>query len=55
MTQPSNVTMQLNQNAVERPLALIEKLERELARNCRLNSWDLGFQAAIAIVKQHSD
>lgn len=32
---------------------LIEKLERELAGNCRLNNWDLGFKAAIEIVKQH--
>ena len=37
------------------PKTLIEKLEQELAENCRLNNWDLGFQAAIAIVKQHSD
>ena len=28
---------------------LIDKLEKELARNCRLNNWDLGFQAAIDI------
>ena len=34
---------------------LVEKLEKELARNCRLNNWDLGFQAAIDIVKQHSE
>ena len=34
---------------------LVEKLEKELARNCRLNNWDLGFQAAIDIVKKHSD
>ena len=34
---------------------LVDKLEKELARNCRLNNWDLGFQAAIDIVKQHSD
>lgn len=33
---------------------LVEKLEKELARNCRLDNWDLGFQAAIDIVKQHS-
>ena len=32
---------------------LVDKLEKELARNCRLNNWDLGFKAAIAIVKQH--
>jgi len=32
---------------------LVDKLEKELARNCRLNNWDLGFQAAIDIVKQH--
>ena len=34
---------------------LVDKLEKELARNCRLNNWGLGFQAAIDIVKQHSD
>nr|WP_313013973.1 hypothetical protein [Moraxella sp. CTOTU48841] len=34
---------------------LVDKLEKELARNCRLNNWDLGFQAAIDIVKRHSD
>ena len=34
---------------------LVEKLEKELARNCRLNNWDLGFQAAIDIVKKHND
>ena len=51
----SNVLMQPKPDAVERPLTLIEKLEQELAENCRLNNWDLGFQAAIAIVKQHSD
>ena len=33
---------------------LVDKLEKELARNCRLDNWDLGFQAAIDIVKQHS-
>ena len=54
MTQLSNVPMQLNPTAVER-LTLIEKLERELAGNCRLNNWDLGLQAAIDIVKEHSD
>lgn len=35
--------------------ALVDKLEKELARNCRLNNWDLGFKAAIDIVKHHSD
>ena len=55
MTQLSNVLMQPNPtDAVER-LTLVEKLERELAANCRLNNWDLGFKEAIAIVKQHSD
>ena len=34
---------------------LIEKLEKELAKNCRLNNWDLGFQTAIEIVKEHSE
>lgn len=52
MTQPSNVTMQPKPDAVWR-LTLIEKLERELAGNCRLNNWDLGFKTAIDIVKQH--
>lgn len=33
---------------------LVDKLEKELARNCHLNNWDLGFQAAIDIVKQHT-
>ena len=55
MTQLSNVPMQPNPSAVERPLTLIEKLEKELARNCRLNNWDLGFKTAINIVKQHSE
>ena len=36
-------------------MSLIKELEKELARNCRLNNWDLGFQAAIDIVKKHSD
>lgn len=34
---------------------LVDKLEKELARNCRLNNWDLGFQAAIDVVKQHNE
>ena len=34
---------------------LIEKLEKELAKNCRLNNWDLGFKEAINIVKKHSE
>ena len=54
MTQLSNVPMQPKPDAVERPMTLIEKLERELAGNCRLNNWDLGFKTAIDIVKQHS-
>ena len=32
---------------------LIEKLDKELARNGRFNNWDLGFQDAIDIVKEH--
>ena len=36
-------------------MSLIKELEKELARNCRLNNWDLGFQAAIDIVKKHSE
>ena len=55
MTQLSNVLMQPNPTDAVEPLTLIEKLERELAANCRLNNWDLGFKEAIAIVKQHSD
>ena len=55
MTQLSNVPMQPKPDAAERPMTLIEKLERELAGNCRLNNWDLGFKAAIEVVKQHSD
>lgn len=51
----SNVLMQPKLDAVERPLPLVEKLEQELSANCRLNNWDLGFQAAIDIVKQHSE
>ena len=54
MTQLSNVPTQSKPDAVERPLTLIEKLEQELAENCRLNNWDLGFKAAIDIVKQHT-
>ena len=50
MTQLSNVPMQPKPDAVERHMTLIEKLERELAKNCRLNNWDLGFQDAIDIV-----
>lgn len=54
MTQLSNVPMQPNPSAVERPMTLIEKLERELANNShKFNNWDNGFKAAIAIVKQH--
>ena len=34
---------------------LIEKLDRELARNGRFNNLDLGFQDAIDIVKEHID
>lgn len=33
---------------------LIERMEKELATNCHLNNWDLGFQAAIEVAKQHS-
>ena len=36
-------------------MTLVEKLEKELAKNCRLNNWDLGFKAAIDIVKEHSE
>ncbi len=36
-------------------MTLVEKLEKELARNGRFNNWDLGFQDAIDIVKEHSD
>ena len=34
---------------------LIEKLDRELARNGRFNNWDLVVQDAINLVKEHSD
>ena len=34
---------------------LIEKLDKELARNGRFNNWDLGFQTAIEIVRQHNE
>lgn len=34
-------------------MKLINKLEKELAKNCRLNNWDLGFISAINIVKEH--
>ena len=30
-------------------MTLVEELEKELAKNCHLNNWDLGFQAAINI------
>ena len=41
-------------DATERPMTLIEKLERELANNShKFNNWDNGFKAAIDIVKQH--
>ena len=36
-------------------MTLIENLEKELAKNCRLNNWDLGFKAAIDIVKEHNE
>ena len=36
-------------------MALVEKLEKELAKNCRLNNWDLGFKAAIDIVKGYNE
>ena len=36
-------------------MTLVEKLEKELAKNCRLNNWDLWFKAAIDIVKKHSE
>ena len=34
-------------------MTLIDKLEKELARNGRFNNWDLGFISAIDIVKNH--
>ena len=34
-------------------MTLIDKLEKELARNSRFNNWDLGFISAIDIVKEH--
>nr|WP_313379297.1 hypothetical protein [Moraxella sp.] len=67
MNQLSNVPMQPNQNAVERPLTLIEKLEREVNRLLELKAQEkphsLGYVFlghhiaatvnAINIVKQH--
>ena len=34
-------------------MTLIDKLDKELARNGRFNNYDLGFQDAIDIVKEH--
>ena len=34
-------------------MKLIDKLDKELARNGRFNNYDLGFQDAIDIVKEH--
>ena len=36
-------------------MTLVEKLEKELAKNCRLNNWDLGFKAAIDIVNGYNE
>ena len=68
MTQLSNVPMQPNPNTVERPLTLIEKLEREYQKWCELEDKSefgsgeaidargrtRGLKDAIDIVKQHS-
>ena len=64
----SNVLMQPKPDAVERPLTLIEKLERErkthkdlmlqsptLQDSAYYNGVTVGFMGAIDIVKQHSD
>ena len=67
MTQLSNVPMQPNPNTVERPMTLIEKLEREVNRLLELKAQEkphsLGYVFlghhiaatvnAINIVKQH--
>ena len=67
MTQLSNVQMQPNPNTVERPLKLVEKLEREVNRLLELKAQEkphsLGYVFlghhiaatvnAINIVKQH--
>ena len=67
MTQLSNVPMQPNPNTVERPMTLIEKLEREVNRLRELKAQEkprsLGYMFlghhiaatvnAINIVKQH--
>ena len=45
-------TTQPTDAVIERPMTLIEKLERELAGNCRLNNWDLGFKAATPTAKR---
>lgn len=70
MTQLSNVPMQPNQNAVERPLTLVEKLEQKIEslenyfkQSPIVNdeiatvhaSIVAGLKMAINIVKQHSD
>ena len=34
-------------------MTLIDKLDKELARNGRFNNYDLGFQDAIDIVNEH--
>ena len=36
-------------------MTLIENLEKGLAKNCRLNNWDLGFKATINIVKGYNE
>ena len=64
MTQLSNVPMQPNPSAVERPLTLIEKLEQERNGKAKLADYYKtvalehlvhGLDTAIGIVKQHSD
>lgn len=64
MTQLSNVPMQPNPNAIERPLTLVEKLEQERNGKSRLADYYKtvaleqfvgGLDTAIAIVKQHNE
>ena len=36
-------------------MTLCDKLEKELAKNCRPNNWVLGFRAAMEVAKRHSE
>ena len=67
MTQLSNVPMQLNPNAVERPLTLVEKLEQKESEVSQMMQADdapfpyhymagklNAFREIVNIVKQHT-